>query len=209
MPKYAPAVASATPCCPAPVSAISFFFAEIFREQRFAHAVVELVRARVVQVFALQVDAAAADAFRQVFAVVNRRRASLKMFADAAQFLNEVVRAADRMIRVGDFVHLLLQFRRNVGSAEFSEKSLGVGKSFVSGKLFVVHNNRKFYAPFPRRERKKKLAAFPRFFFAETKGRNCGGSGQGGQLSGSMPRARSCLRWRASETTCAISVAIQ
>ena len=115
------------------------FLAEVFREQRFAHAVVEFVRARVVQVFALEVNAPAADFFRQVLAVVNRRRPALEMLADAAQFPDEVVRAADRVICARDFVHLLLQRFGNEGAAEFSEKALGVGKTLVCGKLFVVH----------------------------------------------------------------------
>ena len=60
-PKKAAAVAMATPCCPAPVSAIRRFFADEFGQQSLAHAVVQLVGSGVVQILSFQIDLAVAD----------------------------------------------------------------------------------------------------------------------------------------------------
>ena len=58
----AQAVAVATPCWPAPVSAITRALAHAPREQRLAERVVDLVGAGVVEVLALEVDLRAASA---------------------------------------------------------------------------------------------------------------------------------------------------
>ena len=60
MPNSAAAVAVATPCWPAPVSAISARLAQTTSQQSLAEHVVDLVRAGVVEVFALEDDAGAA-----------------------------------------------------------------------------------------------------------------------------------------------------
>ena len=67
-PKRAATVALATPCWPAPVSAMIRRLAHPRREQRLADGVVDLVRAGVVQVFALEQDARAADFVAQALA---------------------------------------------------------------------------------------------------------------------------------------------
>ena len=55
-PERAQAVAVATPCCPAPVSAITRALAHAPGQERLAERVVDLVGAGVVEVFAFQVD---------------------------------------------------------------------------------------------------------------------------------------------------------
>ena len=55
-PKSAQTVAVATPCWPAPVSAITRCFAHPARKQRLAQGVVDLMRAGVQKVFALQIN---------------------------------------------------------------------------------------------------------------------------------------------------------
>jgi hypothetical protein len=52
-PKRAATVAVATPCCPAPVSAMIRFFFHPLREQDLAEGIVDFVRAGVEQIFAL------------------------------------------------------------------------------------------------------------------------------------------------------------
>ena len=68
-PSSAPTIAVATPCWPAPVSAISRRLAHALREQALAEHLVGLVRAAVEQVLALQIDVAG-----QVAAAGQRRR---------------------------------------------------------------------------------------------------------------------------------------
>ena len=55
----------ATPCWPAPVSAMMRFLPMRMRQQRLAQAVVDLVRAGVQQVFALEIDLCSAQFFGQ------------------------------------------------------------------------------------------------------------------------------------------------
>ena len=69
-----PTVAVATPCWPAPVSAMMPRLAHAPREQRLADRVVDLVRAGVAEVLALQVDPRAAERARQTLREVERRR---------------------------------------------------------------------------------------------------------------------------------------
>ena len=74
MPNSAATVAVATPCWPAPVSAISRRLAHAPRQQRLPDGVVDLVRAGVVQIFALQVKPRAAAVRRQPLRKIQRRR---------------------------------------------------------------------------------------------------------------------------------------
>ena len=60
-------VAVATPCWPAPVSAMSLRLAHAAGEQRLADGVVDLVGAGVGQVFAFEVDGRAAGLGGQAF----------------------------------------------------------------------------------------------------------------------------------------------
>ena len=68
-----------------------FFLAHVFCQQSLAHAVVELVGAGMIEIFAFKIDSGAAKAVRQTLGKVNRGGAPLKMLADRAQFRNEAV----------------------------------------------------------------------------------------------------------------------
>ncbi len=54
---------------------------------------IEFVGTGVVEVFALEIDLGAAKFFRKSGGVVGRGRAALEMLSDAAEFLDEIVRA--------------------------------------------------------------------------------------------------------------------
>ena len=73
MPKRAATVAVATPCMPAPVSAMMRCLLHALGQQDLADAVVDLVRAGVVELFALEVDLRAAAVFGQALGEVQRR----------------------------------------------------------------------------------------------------------------------------------------
>lgn len=94
--------------------------AHVFGEKGFAHAMVELVGAGVVQVFALEVDASAVG-FGKALAIVDRGGASLEVFADAAQLGDEGVRFADVVVGIGDPIHFDLEVGRNEAASEFAE----------------------------------------------------------------------------------------
>jgi hypothetical protein len=73
-PKRAATVAVATPCWPAPVSAMIACLAHPAGEQDLADAVVDLVRAGVVQLLALQIDLGAAQMLGQPLGIIKRAR---------------------------------------------------------------------------------------------------------------------------------------
>ena len=104
-----------------------FFLAEIFREQTFAHAMVELVGAGVVEILALEIDLAVADVAGEAVAVIDGSGAPLELAADAAEFVDEFRGMADRLISVRDFAEGSLEFGRNAASAEFAETAVFVG----------------------------------------------------------------------------------
>ena len=82
------------------------FLAHVFGEQGLAHAVVELMRAGMVEIFAFRVKLpAAAHRVREPFEMGNRRRPSLKLRADAAQLGDELARLTDAVIRLRDLRH--------------------------------------------------------------------------------------------------------
>ena len=74
MPSNAQTVAVATPCCPAPVSAMTRCFPMRLAKKRLPHRMVDLVRAGVGQVLALQVDARPTEVRREVRCEGQRRR---------------------------------------------------------------------------------------------------------------------------------------
>ena len=105
-PRRAATVADATPCWPAPVSAMIRVLPMRAREQRLADGVVDLVRAGVVEVLALEQDARAADFAAQALGVVDRAR--------AADVVREVV------LELGD--ELRIDARRVVGRGQFLQR---------------------------------------------------------------------------------------
>jgi hypothetical protein len=74
---------------PAPVSAITRGFLQAPREQRLADAVVDLVRAGVVQILALEPDLRAAELARPALGVVDRRRTADVVLELALEFGGE------------------------------------------------------------------------------------------------------------------------
>ena len=74
MSNSAQAVAVATPCWPAPVSAITPSLAHAFGQKHLAQHVVDLVAAGVVQLVAFEVDLGAAEVPGQAIGVVERAR---------------------------------------------------------------------------------------------------------------------------------------
>ena len=73
-PSMAQAVAVATPCWPAPVSADDAPLAHVLRQERLTQGIVYLVSARVGEVLPLQVDASASEPLSEVAGEVKGRR---------------------------------------------------------------------------------------------------------------------------------------
>ena len=73
------------------------------RQKPLAHAVIELVRTRVIQILTLQINLAVADLARKALAVVDGRRPPLKLAAYATQLVDELRGMANRQIRLVDF----------------------------------------------------------------------------------------------------------
>ena len=101
-------------------------FAHVFRQQSFAHTVIQLMRAGVVQIFAFQVDLAMADFLRKPLAVIDWRRTALELPADAPQFLDKFRGVANSQIIVGDFFKGRDELFGKIRPAVFSKTALGV-----------------------------------------------------------------------------------
>ena len=97
------------------------------REQRLADGVVDLVRAGVVEVFALEKDLRAADFLRQALGVIDRRRPADVMLQIAIEFGDELRIAAQTQIRVGQFLERRHQRFGDVDAAVRAEVALRVG----------------------------------------------------------------------------------
>ena len=87
-----------------------FLLAHVLGKQHFAHAVIQLVRAGMVQILTLHIKLHAANGCGQTLQVRNRRGTALELLADAAQLRNKFPGLADGVIRLGDLVHGFLQF---------------------------------------------------------------------------------------------------
>ena len=101
--------------------------AHVLGQQALAHAVVELVRAGVVEVLALQVDLRAAVRQRERARVVDRRRPALEVLADVAQLGDEGGVVLDLVVRLGDLGEGRLELRRQVLPAVLAEEPVLVG----------------------------------------------------------------------------------
>ena len=91
------------------------------RQKAFAHAVIELVCARMIQVLALQIDLAVADLARKSLAVIDGRRAALKLTAYAPKLIDELRGVADRPICLVDLLEGRHELLRQIGAAELAE----------------------------------------------------------------------------------------
>ena len=101
--------------------------AHVLGEQALAHAVVELVRAGVVEVLALEVDLRAAVLERERARVVHRRRPALEVLAQVAQLRDEGRVVLDLVVRLGDLGEGRLELRRQVLPAVLAEEPGLVG----------------------------------------------------------------------------------
>ena len=104
-----------------------FFLAEKLCQQSFAHAVIEFMSSRMVQVFPFQIDLAVAEVTGETVAVIHRSGASLKFAADPPELVDELRRVANRLISVRDFAERGFQFGRDMTAAVLSETSVLVG----------------------------------------------------------------------------------
>ena len=102
--------------------------AHVFGQKAFPHAMVELMGACMVQIFPLQVNLRGAQVAGKAFAVVNRGGTSLKLFADAPQFINELGGVGYRLVGFRNFFKSGNQLVRQVNAAVFAKTALGVWK---------------------------------------------------------------------------------
>ena len=105
-----------------------FLLAHVFGQQAFAHAVVKLVGAGVVQIFSLEIDPGAANFFGKAFAVIDRGGAALEVGPDVAELPDEIGGLADLAVGRGDLLHLLFQRTDVDYAAELAVKAVGVGE---------------------------------------------------------------------------------
>ncbi|MNQ89294.1 hypothetical protein D3C85_1046000 [compost metagenome] len=103
------------------------FLAHAPRQQDLADAVVDLVRAGVVQLFALEVDLRAAAVFGQALGEVQRARAADVVALEVGQFLLEFRVVLGRFVFAGQVVDQRHQGFGDVLAAEGAEQALGVG----------------------------------------------------------------------------------
>jgi hypothetical protein len=111
---------------PAPVSAMMRFFAHAPRQQDLADAVVDLVRAGVVQLFALEVDLGAAAELGQAFSEIQRAWASDVVALEVGQFFVESRINLGRFVFAGQFEDQRHQGFGDVAAAECAKQAVGV-----------------------------------------------------------------------------------
>ena len=94
------------------------------------HAVVQLMRSRVVQILAFGVNLRPTRQSREVFKMRDRSWTPLEVFADIAQIADELRRLRDRLIRLADFFEMRFQRGRKHRAAVFTKKTVGVWGGF-------------------------------------------------------------------------------
>lgn len=104
-----------------------FLLAHVSREQALAHAVVELVRAGVVEVLALQVDLGLAEFFGKPGSVIGGCGPPLEMLADAPKLLDEIMRAGNHLVGLADLRKRSLQLRRHEDTSVISKETGRIG----------------------------------------------------------------------------------
>jgi len=98
-----------------------------FGQQRLAQAVIDLVRAGVVQVFALQINLRTAELLGQPPRMEDRAWPTHVVGEQCGQFLLEVIALANFLVGEVDVVHRLLEVRWDQLAAIGAEISVGVG----------------------------------------------------------------------------------
>jgi len=96
-------------------------------QQCLAQAMIDLVRAGVVQVFALQVNLRTTELLGQPPRMEDRARPAHIVGEQCGQFLLEILALADFLVGQVDVVHGLLEVRRDQLAAVGAEVSVGVG----------------------------------------------------------------------------------
>ena len=155
----AQAVAAATPCWPAPVSAMMRLLAHVLREEGLAEGVVDLVGAGVGQVLALQVDLRASEVPGEVLCVVEGRRAPDIAVEQSGEAGLEVLVGLDGVVSVlklGDGGH---EGFRDELAAEVAEAAPVVGEEWagISGhgcsvRFWMFRGRRPHPNPLPEGE---------------------------------------------------------
>ena len=119
-PKSAQTVAVATPCWPAPVSAITRCFAHPARKQRLAQGVIDLVRAGVQKVFAFEINLRAARVCSQPLRVKQWCWSASVIAQQQIEFAPEIIVVSRARELVGQLLERRDQCFRNVAATEFT-----------------------------------------------------------------------------------------
>ena len=103
----------------------------VFGEKPFPHAVVELVRAGMVEVLPFEINLAGSvpHPAGKPLAVVNRGRTPLKFPPDAAKFRNKLGGMTDGLIRSGNFLKSGFQLLAEITAAVLAETAVFIRKS--------------------------------------------------------------------------------
>ena len=120
-----------------------FLFAHVFGKERFTHAMVELMRTRVIEVLAFHVKLDVAKLTRKAFEIGNGGRSALKFTADTAKLADEFAGFADGEIRICDLLHRLFQVFGNVSTTEIAEITVFIRIIFkICIKINTVINHK-------------------------------------------------------------------
>ena len=117
IPISAQTVAAATPCCPAPRLGDDAPLAQLPGHENLPHGVVDLVRTRVVEVLALEINPAPV-LFRQPLRRVQGRRAAHIVAQQTVEFATEFRAFENGHIAALQLLHGTPQNLRYIGSAE-------------------------------------------------------------------------------------------
>ena len=114
--------------------------AHVLGEKRFAHAVVELVGAGMVQVLTLSVELdASAQSVGQALEVGDRGGSALELLADTAQLGDELAALADRIVCLRDLSHRGFELVVDIDAAVLAEIAVFVGIVIkISIKIYVI-----------------------------------------------------------------------
>ena len=119
-------------------------FAHIFGKEGFAHAVVELMSAGVVEVLALGIKLNIAEGVAESFKMGDGGGSALKFLADAAKLGDKLSGFADGEICLGYLVHSLLQLGVYERAAILAEEAVLIGIVFQIGfkiNALIYHGN--------------------------------------------------------------------
>src|ERR1700755_162023 len=128
-------VALATPCCPAPVSAMMRGLAMLDGEQALADGIVDFVGAGVEEIFALEVDARATEMLCEPFGELKGRGAAYEIFEQILELRLEGGIGFGEVVGALEFEERDHEGFGNVAAAVGAEASGGLG----GGDLLGAH----------------------------------------------------------------------